>query len=105
MTESVSQAPSRFRGRIPAAAGSSRSSFFHYTTGFLILPAIIVLRIIFSLPSAGAVPAGAFYALFHRVSLFRITSGRNNCACAKTRKMDADTPKTPNSEHSIAGIA
>ena len=50
-------------------------------------------------------PAGALYALFHRVSLFRITSGRNNCACAKTRKMDADAPKTPNLEHSIAGIA
>ena len=50
-------------------------------------------------------PASAFYALFHRVSLFRITLGRNNCACAKTHKMDADAPKTPNLEHSIAGIA
>lgn len=50
MAESVSQAPSRFRGRIPAAAGSSGSGFFYYTTGFLILPAMIVLRIIFFPP-------------------------------------------------------
>ena len=50
MAESVSQAPSRFRGRVPAAAGSSRSSFFYYTTGFLILPAMIALRIIFFPP-------------------------------------------------------
>ena len=46
-------------------------------------------------------PAGAFYALFHRVSLFRITLGRDNCTCAKTRKMDADAAKTPNLEHQL----
>ena len=54
-------------------------------------------------------PAGAFYALFHRVSLFRMKMGRNNCfscgKCAKARKMDADAAKTPNLEHSIARIA
>ena len=45
-------------------------------------------------------PLGAFYALFNRVSLFRMKVDRNKCVscgkCAKACKMDVDVTKTPN---------
>ena len=94
MSESVSQNPVPLSG--PGTGGSS-----------LVQIQFFLLYHRFS-HSAGndraayhILPAGAFYALFHRVSLFRITSGRNNCACAKTRKMDADAAKTPNLERQL----
>ena len=45
-------------------------------------------------------PLGAFYALFNRVSLFRIKVDKNKCVscgkCAKACKMNVDVTKTPN---------
>ena len=45
-------------------------------------------------------PAGAFYALFNRVSLFQMKVDGNKCVscgkCAKACKMDVDVTKTPN---------
>ena len=45
-------------------------------------------------------PAGAFYALFNRVSLFQMKVDKNKCVscgkCAKACKMDVDVTKTPN---------
>ena len=102
MSESVSQNPVPLSG--PGTGGSS-----------LVQIQFLLLYHRFS-HSAGndraayhILPAGAFYALFNGVSLFRMKMGRNNCfscgKCAKARKMDADAAKTPNLEHSIAGIA
>ena len=50
-------------------------------------------------------PLGAFYALFQRLSLLRMTCDPNACincgACARVCKMNVDPSKTPNSAECI----
>ena len=72
-----------------------------FTWKFGILLAVIVLSVVFYRPFCKWLcPLGAFYALFNRVSLFRIKVDKNKCVscgkCAKACKMDVDVTKTPN---------
>ena len=50
-------------------------------------------------------PLGATYALFNRISLYRITVGADKCThcgiCSKVCKMGVDPTKTPNSNECI----
>lgn len=72
-----------------------------FTWKFSILLAVIVLSVVFYRPFCKWLcPLGAFYALFNRVSLFRIKVDKNKCVscgkCAKACKMDVNVTKTPN---------
>ena len=62
---------------------------------------MVVLSVLFYRPFCKWLcPLGAFYALFNRVSLFRMSVERDKCVscgkCARVCKMDVDVTKTPN---------
>ena len=72
---------------------------FNWKLGVLIT--VVVLSVLFYRPFCKWLcPLGAFYALFNRVSLFRMSVKRDKCVscgkCAKVCKMDVDVTKTPN---------
>lgn len=91
-------------GAIPLSIANSGiraalGSLFNWKLGVLIT--VVVLSVLFYRPFCKWLcPLGAFYALFNRVSLFRMSVKRDKCVscgkCAKVCKMDVDVTKTPN---------
>ena len=96
-------------GAIPLSIANSGiraalGSLFNWKLGVLIT--VVVLSVLFYRPFCKWLcPLGAFYALFHRVSLFRMKVDTNKCVscgkCARVCKMDVDVTKTPNSAECI----
>ena len=90
-------------GAIPLSLANSgiRSALgglFTWKLGILL--AVIVLSVVFYRPFCKWLcPLGAFYALFNKISLFRMKVDRDKCVscgkCAKACKMDVDVTKTP----------
>ncbi len=91
-------------GAIPLSiAGSGIRSALGplFTWKFCILLGVVTLAVFFYRPFCKWLcPLGAFYALFHGVTLYRFSIDRDKCtscgACAKVCKMDVDVRKTPN---------
>ena len=91
-------------GAIPLSIANSGiraalGSLFNWKLGVLIT--VVVLSVLFYRPFCKWLcPLGAFYALFNRVSLFRMNVERDKCVscgkCARVCKMDVDVTKTPN---------
>lgn len=72
-----------------------------FTWKLAVLVIVVVLSIIVYRPFCKWLcPLGALYALFNRVSLFRMTVDKDKCIscgkCARVCKMDVDVTKTPN---------
>lgn len=72
-----------------------------FTRKSCLLLGVVVLSIFFYRPFCKWIcPLGAFYALFNKVSLFRLTVDADRCtacgACSKVCKMDVDVPLRPN---------
>lgn len=72
-----------------------------FTWKFCILLGVVTLSIFFYRPFCKWLcPLGAFYALFHAVTLYRFSIDQDKCtscgACARVCKMDVDVRKTPN---------
>lgn len=72
-----------------------------FTWKFCILLGVVTLAVFFYRPFCKWLcPLGAFYALFHAVTLYRFSIDQNKCtscgACARVCKMDVDVRKTPN---------
>ena len=72
-----------------------------FTWKFCILLGVVTLAVFFYRPFCKWLcPLGAFYALFHAVTLYRFSIDRDKCtscgACARVCKMDVDVRKTPN---------
>ena len=96
-------------GAIPLSIANSGiraalGSLFNWKLGVLIT--VVVLSVLFYRPFCKWLcPLGAFYALFNRVSLFRMKVDTNKCVscgkCARVCKMDVDVTKTPNSAECI----
>ena len=91
-------------GAIPLSiAGSGIRSALGplFTWKFCILLGVVTLSVFFYRPFCKWLcPLGAFYALFHAVTLYRFSIDRDKCtscgACARVCKMDVDVRKTPN---------
>lgn len=71
-----------------------------FTWKFSILVIIVILSTIFYRPFCKWLcPLGAFYALFNKISLFKIKFEEDKCVrcgkCVKTCKMDVDVTKNP----------
>ena len=71
-----------------------------FTWKFSILVIIVILSTIFYRPFCKWLcPLGAFYALFNKISLFKIKFEEDKCVrcgkCVKTCKMDVDVTKDP----------
>ena len=91
-------------GAIPLSIANSGiraalGSLFNWKLGVLIT--VVVLSVLLYRPFCKWLcPLGAFYALFNRVSLFRMNVERDKCVscgkCARVCKMDVDVTKTPN---------
>ena len=72
-----------------------------FTWKLAVLVIVVVLSIIVYRPFCKWLcPLGALYALFNRVSLFRMAVDKDKCIscgkCARVCKMDVDVTKTPN---------
>ena len=72
-----------------------------FTWKSCILLGVVVLSVFFYRPFCKWVcPLGAFYALFNRVSLYRLCVDADKCtscgACGKACRMDVDVFRTPN---------
>ena len=72
-----------------------------FTWKFCILLGVVTLAAFFYRPFCKWLcPLGAFYALFHAVTLCRFSIDQDKCtscgACARVCKMDVDVRKTPN---------
>lgn len=91
-------------GAIPLSiAGSGIRSALGplFTWKFCILLGVVTLSVFFYRPFCKWLcPLGAFYALFHAVTLYRFSIDKSRCtscgACARVCKMDVDVRKTPN---------
>ncbi len=91
-------------GGIPLAIAnpSIRASLGRlFTWKSCILLGVVVLSAFFYRPFCKWIcPLGAFYALFNRVSLYRLNIDRDKCtacgACSKVCKMDVDVFRSPN---------
>lgn len=91
-------------GGIPLAIAnpSIRASLgWLFTWKSCILLGVVVLSVLFYRPFCKWIcPLGAFYALFNRVSLYRLNIDRDKCtacgACSKVCKMDVDVFRSPN---------
>ena len=96
-------------GAIPLAIASSgiRAALGAlFTWKFSILLTVTLLSVLFYRPFCKWLcPLGAFYALFNKVSLFKMNVDKSKCIscgkCAKACKMDVDVTKTPNHSECI----
>ena len=96
-------------GAIPLAIASSgiRAALGAlFTWKFSILLTVTLLSVLFYRPFCKWLcPLGAFYALFNKVSLFKMNVDKSKCIscgkCAKACKMDVDVTKTPNHNECI----